>query len=233
MLRRRREKKTDYRQRLSMLKSGKTVFVVRRSANNIHIQLIQYHKKGDKTVLEDSSKSLKKYGWRGHCGNLSAAYLTGMLIGFKALKKNIAEAILNSGLQMSVKGNAIYAAVAGAKDAGMEIPASKDILPSRERISGRHIAEYAAKLKKSSSEQYKKQFSECLKNGLEPEKIEEHFEVVKKKIISENHTDANGVIQSGGIIKEQKTVKEQNEDDEEEWEDVSESEEASEVGEEE
>ncbi len=230
MLRRRREKKTDYRQRLFMLKSGKTILVVRRSINNIHMQLIQYHKKGDKTVLEDSSKSLKKYGWKGHCGNLSAAYLTGMLIGFKALKKNIREAILNSGLQMSVKGNAIYAAVAGAKDAGMEIPVGKDILPSRERISGRHIAEYAAKLKKSSTERYKKQFSECLKNGLEPEKIEDHFEDVKKNIISENHF---GVIQSGGKIKEHKDVQKQNEeDDEEEWEDVSESEEVSEVGEE-
>lgn len=208
MLRRRREKKTDYRQRLALLKSGKIRLVVRRTNNNIHIQLIEYHKKGDKTVLEEISKNLKKYGWKGHCGSLSAAYLTGLLIGFRAAKKNVSEAILNSGLQISVKGSAVYAAVSGARDAGMKIPADRDILPPHEKVSGRHVADYAAMLKKDSSEKYRKQFSGYLKNGLEPEKIHEHFEEVKKKITDE----------FGGTIKK---IAEEKKESDEEWEDAS------------
>ena len=181
MFKRRKERKTDYRQRLAMLKSGNIRLVVRRTINNIHIQAIEYRESGDKTVLEISAKKLREYGWKGHLANLPAAYLTGFLAGLKCLKSGIKKAILDIGLQTSIKENAIYAAVLGAIDAGLEIPVNRKILPSENRVKGLHIAEYAKKIKEDR-EKYEKQFSTYLKNGLEPEKLPEHFEDTKKKI---------------------------------------------------
>jgi len=40
-------------------------------------------------------------------------------------------------------------------------------------------------LKEKDPEKYNRQFSRYLKNGLEPEKIVEHFEEVKNKILKE------------------------------------------------
>ena len=131
------------------------------------------------------SKNLQTYGWKGHGGNISAAYLTGLLVGFEALKNKINKAIPDIGLQTSIHGNALYAVVLGAKDAGLDIPIDKKTLPKKERIEGSHIAKYAAALKKDDEENYKKQFSDYLKKGLEPEKLPEHFAEVKKKIMDE------------------------------------------------
>src|SRR3989338_11379094 len=76
--RRRREKKTDYVQRLALLKSGKPRLVVRRAGNNFRVQIIDFTPEGDKTLVEVASSMLKKYGWKGHCGSMPAAYLTGL-----------------------------------------------------------------------------------------------------------------------------------------------------------
>lgn len=181
MFKRRREQKTDYAQRFSLLKSGKPRLVVRRALNNIHIQIIVSDDGKDKTVTEVISKSLKKYGWKGHCGNLPAAYLTGYIAGLSAAKHNIKEAIVDIGLKMSVKASSLYAAVYGAKDAGLSVSIGKEVLPSKERVSGEHISNYAQKLK-SEPEKYKKQFSAYLRNGLQPEDLQQHFKDIKEKI---------------------------------------------------
>ena len=184
MFRRRREKKTDYRKRLALLKSRKARLVVRRSLNNFHAQLIKYGEKGDVAVIGIASKSLKKFGWKGHCGNTSAAYLTGLLIGFKGLKAGIREAVLDMGLQTATKQNSVYALVKGVNDAGLKVPVGEEILPSEERISGKHIAEFAKSLK-SDEARYKKQFSSYLKNSLNPEDVTKNFHEVKDNIFSE------------------------------------------------
>jgi large subunit ribosomal protein L18 len=185
MFKRRRNKKTDYKQRMALLKSGLPRLVARRALGCIHLQVISYDESGDAVIIEDSSKTLKKYGWLGHCGNTPAAYLAGLLVGTKAKKAGIASAVLDIGLQTSVKGSALYAAALGAADAGLHIPVGKNIIPDMKRISGQHISSYAALLKKEDMNKYKKQFASYLKSGLEPEKIAEHFEHIKSKIISE------------------------------------------------
>jgi large subunit ribosomal protein L18 len=184
MFRRRREQKTNYRQRLALLKSGKPRLVVRRALNNIRVQLVRYERDGDTVVVEANSRELRKHGWLAHCGSTPAAYLTGLLAGLKAMKAGVEEVVADLGLQTSVKGSSLYAAVHGAKDAGLSIPVGKEILPDSGRISGRHIAQYAALLKKDKGK-YKKQFSSYIKNNLDPEKLPEHFEDVKKKMLSE------------------------------------------------
>ena len=181
--RRRVQEKTDYVQRLALLKSGRPRLVIRRSLNNFHVQIVMTDTTGDKTVVETFSKTLHRYGWKGHCGNISAAYLTGYIAGLAAKKHSIKEAIVDLGLQTSVKGSGLYAAALGAKDAGISINIGKEALPPMERIMGKHVGEFAAKLK--GQEKYKKQFSAYLKRGLNPEEMSKHFEEVKKHIENE------------------------------------------------
>ncbi|MBI4170914.1 MAG: 50S ribosomal protein L18 [Candidatus Aenigmarchaeota archaeon] len=179
---RRLQKKTDYAQRLALLKSGKPRLVVRRSGNSFHLQIVELHPKGDKTVAEIASNALKKYGWKGHCGNTSAAYLSGLLIGKDAKKKGIDEVVPDLGMQMSIRGSSLFACLVGAKDAGLKINIGKDAVPRQERIEGRHVAEYAEMMQSKDAKKYSVHFSQYLKRGLEPEKLPEHFNEVKKKI---------------------------------------------------
>lgn len=180
--RRRREQRTDYKQRLRLLKSRKPRLVVRSAGNSIVCQIIMHDSKGDRTIASATSLELKKHGWKGHTGNLPAAYLTGFLAGQKAKKHKVKEAILDMGLHISVKGSRIYAALKGAIDSGLDIPHSADILPSEERIKGEHIAHYAELLKKENPEKYGKQFSHCIKSELPPEDMPRHFEEIKAKL---------------------------------------------------
>lgn len=141
---RRRENKTNYKKRLGLLKSGKTRLVIRKSLCNISVQFINYKPEGDQTVVSTVSTELKKLGWN-KTGNVPAAYLTGFLAGKKAKEKKVGEAILDLGLQTSTKGSRIYAALKGVLDSGINIPHSKDILPSEDRIKGKHISEEIVK----------------------------------------------------------------------------------------
>jgi large subunit ribosomal protein L18 len=182
--RRRREGKTDYRLRFKLLKGGKTRLVVRKSLNNIICQIIKHDSKGDKTIVSAEARELKKYGWVANCGNLPAAYLTGLLCALKAKKSDIKGALLDLGPHTSTKGSRLYSALKGALDGGLAVPFSEKNIPSDDRISGKHIADYAANLKQSKPEEYKRRFSLYLKNKLNPEDIVKHFEEVKSSIIS-------------------------------------------------
>jgi large subunit ribosomal protein L18 len=180
--RRKREGKTNYYKRIRLLSSQKPRLVVRKALKNIIVQLVEYNEKGDRVIASAHSRELINYGWNLNRGNMSAAYLTGLLLGLKAksiLKEP--EAILDLGLQESVKGSRLYAALKGALDAGLKIPHSEEILPDEERISGKHITEYMLKLKKEDPNSFKRFFSEYEKSGSTPEKV---FEETKEKILS-------------------------------------------------
>ncbi|MEM5801963.1 MAG: 50S ribosomal protein L18 [Candidatus Aenigmatarchaeota archaeon] len=143
--RRRREGKTDYKQRLELLKSKKPRLVVRRSLKYIKAQIVIFDKKGDRTIASASSYGLKKFNWNFATDNLPSAYLTGLMMGKKAKEKGIDEAVLDAGLYTSTKGSRIYAVVKGAIDAGLKISVDESMLPSEDRISGKHIANYLKK----------------------------------------------------------------------------------------
>lgn len=136
---RRRLGKTDYKRRLQLLLSKKPRLVVRKSLKYIRAQIIEFDKSGDKTLVAASSQELKKLGWNFACDNLPAAYLTGLLIGKKALQKNIKDVVLDIGLYPSTKGNRIYAVAKGAIDSGLNVPVNEEVLPSKERINGLHV----------------------------------------------------------------------------------------------
>lgn len=175
--RRRREKKTDYKKRLDLLKSKKIRLVIRRTLKNIIVQFMDYKNNGDTVIVSAVSQELRKHGWKLPTGNIPASYLTGFLAGTKA-KSKIKEAILDLGLQTNTKGSRIFAALKGVIDAGIGIRHSPEIFPSDNRIIGSHISDYSKQL----GEEAKKRFSMYFKAGIEPMELTKHFEDVKKNI---------------------------------------------------
>lgn len=139
--RRRREGKTDYKRRTNLLKSGLPRAVVRRSQRNIRIQLVEFDPKGDKVLASAEGFELKKHGWEGPASNTPAAYLTGYLVGQRAVNAGVERAVLDIGISTPIKGSRFFASLKGMLDAGMDIPHSEEVLPSEERIRGEHIDE--------------------------------------------------------------------------------------------
>ena len=180
---RKNQKKTDYKKRLKLLMAKKPRVVVRKSLNNILVQITKFSLDGDKIEVSANSRNLVKLGWKYHRGNVSAAYLTGLLCGVKAKQKNIKEAVLDIGIYPSTKGSVLYASLKGLVDAGLKINHSKEILPSEDKISGKHITDYAQLLLKTNKEKYKKQFSRYIKNQIKPEGISTSVQEVKNLIL--------------------------------------------------
>lgn len=176
---RRRMGITDYNQRYKLVMSGKNRMVIRPSLNHISVQVVRSEKNGDKTLVSAHSKELEKLGYKGHCGNCTSAYLTGLLCGYKIKKEGINGIILDIGLKSATKGANIFAALRGVIDAGIEIPHNKKILPDEKRIRGEHIASYTSSL---SKKECSKKFSNYIKKGLKPEELPVHFDEIKSKI---------------------------------------------------
>jgi large subunit ribosomal protein L18 len=182
--RRRREGKTNYRSRRALVLSKSPRLVVRLTLKHTILQIAEAEAVGDKIIISANSRELEKmYGWLGSGGNVPAAYLTGLLCGFKAMAKGMKKVILDIGLHIPTKGSRIFAALKGVLDASVEVPHSEDILPDESRISGKHIVEYGSQLS-SDGEVYQKKFSNYLSKKLRPEKLTEHFSAVKDKITS-------------------------------------------------
>lgn len=144
--RRRREGRTDYRQRQRLLRGRVPRAVVRISHRNANVQLISYDEVGDKVLAAATSKELTKLGWTGATGNLPAAYLTGYLAGKRAMQNGVDEAVLDIGLKGPARGSAVFAALKGMLDAGVQIPHGEEVLPAPERINGAHIDENMVKM---------------------------------------------------------------------------------------
>ena len=145
-MRRRREVRTDYHQRLRLLKSGKPRLVARVSNKHVRAQLITPGPDGDETHAAASSEDLAAYGWEAPTGNLPSAYLTGFLAGTRAVDAGLTEAVLDIGLNTATPGNKVFAVQEGAIDAGLEIPHNESVLADWSRNRGEHIAEYAEQL---------------------------------------------------------------------------------------
>jgi large subunit ribosomal protein L18 len=141
--RRRREHKTDYRARHKLLSSSLPRAIVRRSLKHITVQICEYDSRGDKIIISATSKELGKHGWDRSKSNTAAAYLTGYLVGKRALDKGIGKAVLDIGLNNPSRGARVFAALKGMVDAGLMIPHKEKILPSEERMKGAHLGDDA------------------------------------------------------------------------------------------
>lgn len=164
--------RTNYRRRLALLKSGLPRLVVRKTLSRIILQVVNFDSAGDKVIITSSSDSLRKLGWVHSGKNIPAAYLAGMLLGKMALAVEISEVVPDIGLQSVTKGGKIFAALKGAKDAGLGLEVSDEVVPGSDAISGAKIAAYA---KSAKPVQFAKAGSAALK-------ITEDFEKVKAVI---------------------------------------------------
>jgi len=181
--RRRLEGKTNYYLRRRLISSKKPRLVVRGSLKHITVSIVEAKLNGDHTLAcAHSSELSKNVGWLGGCGNLPAAYLTGLLVGHRAVSKGIKEAVLDIGLRFPSKGARVFAALRGALDAGLQVSHENTVLPDDKRISGEHIAEYANRIS-TDPELYQKRFSSYLARNQKPEDLPKHFDVVKKRVI--------------------------------------------------
>ena len=142
-MRRRREVRTDYHQRLRLLKSGKPRLVARVSNKHVRAQLATPGPDGDEIHAAASSEDLSEYGWDAPTGNLPSAYLTGYLAGLRAVEAGLEEAVLDLGLKTATPGSRVFAVQEGAIDAGLDIPHNDSVLADWSRNRGEHIADYA------------------------------------------------------------------------------------------
>ena len=180
--RRRREGVTDYRARRKAITSSVPLLVVRVSNKNVLAQFVRPKVQGDSVLASIHSRRLLKVGWRGSLKSTPACYLLGFMAGKEALNKGVKEAVIYNGLAPFVSGARVAAFAKGAVDAGVSIPIGEEVLPSEDRVTGKAIAEYAAKLAAEDKERYTRAFSGLLKGGFKPEEYAEEFEKVKASI---------------------------------------------------
>ena len=143
--RRRREGRTDYRLRARLLRGGVPRAVVRKTLNQVIVQVVELQAAGDRVIASATSKELAKHGWTAGTGNVPAAYLTGLLAGRRAASKGVESAVLDIGLHKPTKGGRVFAVLKGLLDGGLKVPHSPDVLPSKERLRGEHIGEAVPK----------------------------------------------------------------------------------------
>ena len=148
--RRRLEAKTDYKARLALLKSEKPRLIIRKTNRYIIVQIVTSEIAQDKVVAGMNSKVLLSKGLpeesSGSLKSLGAAYLTGFLLGKKALSSGVKEAILDMGMYQNIKNSRIYAALKGVVDSGLKVPHNPAVLPSMESIKSEGIAKIFDKI---------------------------------------------------------------------------------------
>ncbi len=169
--RRKREGKTNYKKRLTYLKSGKARLVIRKTNKQLILQIVEYTPDGDKIACGVTSNMLSKFGWGYSYNSLPACYLAGILIAKKAKEHKISDAIVDFGLQSNVPGSRLYAAVKGAIDGGLNVPAEAEALPSEERLRGKHIAEFYKESEASQFSRYKSQNKDAAEIGKEIDQV--------------------------------------------------------------
>ena len=192
--RRRREGRTDYKARESMLLSRRPRLVARCSHKNMIVQVVAAKPHGDEVTVSACSRELtREYGWKASRGNVPAAYLTGLLCGHRAVASGIKEAILDVGLQTPSRGARLLAALRGVIDTGVAVPHDETVLPDESRIGGQHIVDYANQLS-PDPDTYQNIFSKYLSRELRPEQLSEHFSSIKEKIVSSSEGNKKGVL---------------------------------------
>jgi large subunit ribosomal protein L18 len=137
---RRAQQKTNYLKRLTLLKSGKSRLVARKSNLYMNLQYMVHETKGDVSKLNLSSKVIKKFGWEFGCNSIPACYLTGLLFGKLVAEKKLSkEVIFDIGLHRAQPKGKIFAALKGAIDSGLNLDVDEKMFPDADRLTGKHI----------------------------------------------------------------------------------------------
>ena len=141
--RRRREGKTNYLIRIKLLKGGKPRVVFRKTNKYVLSQYITSKGAQDKIVVEANSKELMKFGLskesKGSLKSITAAYLTGLLLGARIKEKKLETPIMDLGMLRVTHKTKPYAFIKGLKDAGVDVNCDEECFPEEGRIKGEHL----------------------------------------------------------------------------------------------
>lgn len=138
--RRRREGRTDYRQRLRLLKSEMPRAVVRFSHGHVRVAVTAFDPLGDRVVADAESFELVPLGFpEASLVSTPASYLTGYLAGLRAKQAGTAAAVLDTGRRRLTPGGRLLGALKGLLDAGLEIPHGETVFPPTDRLNGTHL----------------------------------------------------------------------------------------------
>lgn len=232
--RRRREGKTDYTLRRKLIQPNYKTYsntkyrlVVRTTNKRVILQITRAYLNGDQVLIQADSNELKQFGITFGLKNLSAHYLTGLLIGKKiqSLKeqnkeefKNIGSIFLDIGLKRSSKGAKVFIAMKGAVDSGLNIPYSCKIFPGfkkgddnetfdstllQEKITGKILKNYMELLFKENQELYNKQFSDFIKLKVDSSNIVQLYESAIEKINNFTYQLKENTVKSNNKFKEE------------------------------
>lgn len=141
--RRRKENRTDYANRLKLLKSEKPRVVFRKTNRYIIAQYVTSENAQDKIEMGANSKQLMKYGWpkefAGSLKSISASYLTGFLIGKKIIHEKKETPIVDIGMIRNLHGSKVFGFLKGLKDSGVKIKCDEKFFPNKEKIEIKKI----------------------------------------------------------------------------------------------
>ncbi len=137
--RRRRQSRTNYAKRLALLKNGSPRLVIRKFNKGVSAQIVEFSASGDKTVCQASTRDLQLLVGFQAKRNVPSAYLLGFLVAKRALAKGVTSFISDFGLHTASKGGVLFAVVKGAIDGGLKSSVSEEVLPTKERLMGKHI----------------------------------------------------------------------------------------------
>jgi large subunit ribosomal protein L18 len=141
--RRRREGKTDYATRFRLLRSGLPRIVFRKTNQYIIAQYVTSREAQDKIEIGITSKNLKSYGWpkefEGSLKSVTAAYLTGFLLGKEIIKAKLKTPIADFGMLRTIGKSKLFAFLKGIVDAGVKIQCPEENFPEEDRILGKHL----------------------------------------------------------------------------------------------
>ena len=152
---RRREKKTNYDKRRRLLEGNKGRIVIRKTNRYATVQYVESTVAQDKIIKSINSRDFIKLGWpkekQGSLKSLAAFYLAGYSLGKEIGTEK--ECVIDTGLIRSTKGSRVYAAIKGLIDAGVKIKASKEMLPSEDRIKNERVKDFFDKVKENLEKQ--------------------------------------------------------------------------------
>lgn len=141
--RRRRECKTDYKNRLNLLKSGKKRIVIRKTNKYFIVSLVETIESQDKVLKLISSKELIKNGWdaklSGSLKSIPAGYLTGILLSKELDNKE--DYIVDIGMNRTNHGGRVFSVVKGLIVGGLKINADEKAFPSEEKINAENLSD--------------------------------------------------------------------------------------------
>lgn len=153
---RRRQGKTDYANRVGLLKSEKPRLVFRKTNKYFLVQYVLSEEAKDKIVFGTTSKELLKHGWpkdfAGSLKSIPAAYLTGYLFGKKIQAAKAETPIMDLGMIRTLHKTKVFGFLKGAIDSGLDIACKEEAFPEEDRIQGKAMKkDFSAEFEKIKS----------------------------------------------------------------------------------